>query len=102
MPASDNGFLDLARPAGRAYRIRVEGRVDETWSSRLGGLRIEGAQGSMESPAHITTLEGTLPDRASLLGVLNALHDLNLELVSVETIRNGSVAVQTVPEEEDS
>lgn len=56
----------------------------------------------MESPAHITTLEGTLPDRASLLGVLNALHDLNLELVSVETIRNGSVAVQTVPEEEDS
>lgn len=80
------GSRDSARgfcPTTRRYRIRVEGTLDPSWSPRLGGLRIAAADDAEGSSSSV--LEGVLPDRASLIGVLNSLHDLNLTLLSVET-----------------
>ncbi len=70
---------------GRHYRIRVEGRLDRSWASRLGGLEIEPVVDLIRPESECTVLAGRLPDRASLMGVLIALHDLNLTLLSVET-----------------
>ena len=64
-------------------RIRVGGRLDESWSAKLGGLRIRSLSGS---DATETVLEGDVPDQAALKGVLATLGDLNLAMISVETM----------------
>jgi hypothetical protein len=60
--------------------IRAEGMLDPSWSDRLGGLciRVTDAGGR---PA--TRLSGRLMDQGALVGVLVALYDLGLVLVSV-------------------
>lgn len=37
----------------------------------------------------LTTLEGTLPDQAALVGIINILYDLQLKLVRVEWLPQG-------------
>ncbi|MBW2707310.1 MAG: hypothetical protein JRD84_13510 [Deltaproteobacteria bacterium] len=64
------------------YHIRVQGFLDESWSERLGGLRI--SAGSIEDQGPITTLVGEVRDQAELAGVLNSLYELHLTLLSVE------------------
>lgn len=74
--------LEFDLPA--TYQIRIKGYLDESWSDRLGGMKIkviERAEGAPE-----TILVGWLPDQAALCGVLNALYNLRLTLLSVELI----------------
>jgi hypothetical protein len=71
--------LRLDTPA--TYRISVQGYLDESWSDRLGGVTITPSKAD-EAP--VTTLSGRLLDQAALFGVLNALYDLHLPLLSVE------------------
>ena len=73
-------FPSLGLPA--TYQIRVIGQIDKNWSNRLGGLTIT----SILSDDHqvITSLNGNLIDQAALFGVLMALYDSRLPLVSVE------------------
>ena len=71
---------DLDTPA--TYRIRVRGYLDSTWSDRLGGLTITQTGQGDESVE--TTLYGQVLDQAALAGVLSALYDLHLPLLSVE------------------
>lgn len=79
----DPGF----RPTSQLYRVRVEGTLDPSWSTRLSGLRISMVDDADQGTASV--LEGVLADRAALIGVLNALHDLNLTLLSVEALKAG-------------
>ena len=65
------------------YRIRVEGRLDPSWSDRMGGLAIE-AGGAESVP--VTTLTGELIDQSALHGVLNALLELHLPILSTERL----------------
>ena len=60
------------------YRIRVQGSLDESWSDRLGGMRIT------KSSNQVTSLVGVIIDQAALTGVLNTLYELHLTLLSVE------------------
>ena len=71
--------LRLHMPA--AYRIRVQGYLDQSWSDRLGGLTIKVSNPGDEAP--VTTLSGRLLDQTALFGVLNTLYDLRLSLLSV-------------------
>jgi hypothetical protein len=65
------------------YHIRVQGFLDESWSERLGGLRITAcALKDHEGP--VTELVGQVRDQAELAGVLNTLYELHLTLLSVE------------------
>ncbi len=64
------------------YRIRVLGFLDESWSDRLGGLRI--TKISQKDKAPVMELVGQMPDQAKLAGVLNSLYELHLTLLSVE------------------
>jgi hypothetical protein len=72
--------LRLDMPA--TYRIRVQGILNESWSDRLGGVTITTSEAEDDAP--VTILSGRLLDQAALLGVLNALYDLHLPLLSVE------------------
>ena len=65
------------------YRIVVQGRLDETWSDRLEGMKICRATGTRDSPV-TTSLEGELSDQAALAGVLNTLYELHLPVISVK------------------
>jgi hypothetical protein len=56
--------------------IRIKGTLKQDWSDWLGGL-IVSSQSNRE-----TVLSGQIPDQAALLGLLNRIHGLNLQLLS--------------------
>lgn len=65
-----------------SYRIMVQGRLEEWWSDRLGGLKI-----TIHTPQEdctLTELYGEVLDQAALFGVLSTLYDLRLPFVSVD------------------
>ena len=72
----------LETPA--TYRIRVQGRLDDTWADRLGGMAITSTSTKEKLP--VTLLVGHLIDQAALSGVLNTLYELHLPLLSVENL----------------
>ena len=83
MPNEYNGkYLKLWTPA--AYRIEVEGHLDEHWSDRLGGMRISTHKRADQST--VTTLTGRVRDQAALAGLLNSLYELHLPILFVENI----------------
>lgn len=63
--------------------IRVRGVLSPDWSVRLAGMRITTVRGSRRA---MTELVGRLADQAALHGVLAALYELGLPLMSVECI----------------
>jgi hypothetical protein len=63
--------------------IRVRGVLSPDWSVRLGGMRITTVRGSRRV---MTELVGRLADQAALHGVLAALYELGLPLMSVECL----------------
>lgn len=66
------------------YRIRVAGRVDPKWSDRVSGMQITHVthlRGKTES-----VLVGRLPDQSALNGVLTALYDRHLPVISVDCL----------------
>lgn len=63
----------------RGYVIRVLGRLDDRWRDRLGGL-------SVTSDGGVTTLRGDALDQAALHGVLTALRDAGVTLLSIDAL----------------
>ena len=63
------------------YRICVQGYMHESWSERLGGLRI--TIGNFKGQ-EVTELTGQLRDQAELAGVLNTIYELHLPILLVE------------------
>jgi hypothetical protein len=61
--------------------IRVRGALSSDWSDRLGGLRITVVHAGRHT---ITELVGRLTDQAAVHGVLAALYELGLPLISVD------------------
>ncbi|CAB1085384.1 hypothetical protein D1AOALGA4SA_12872 [Olavius algarvensis Delta 1 endosymbiont] len=68
-----------------SYRIRVQGLLDESWSDRLGGLRIKGSN-LKDQESTVTELVGKVRDQAELAGVLNTLYELHMTLLSAEAL----------------
>jgi hypothetical protein len=66
------------------YQIRVEGRLDASWSTWLNGMTMacEAERGGQP----ITILTGPIADQSALRGTLNRIWDLNLIVVSVERL----------------
>ena len=78
----DFNGMKLETPA--TYRIRVQGHLDDSWSDRLGGMVISRAYTDKKNPE--TILVGHLIDQAALAGVLKALYNLRMPLLSAENI----------------
>ena len=79
---SPSGASRPDRGTDTTYRIRVTGTLGEEWSARTQGMTI--AVFRPEGRASFTELTGSLPDQAALMGVLGALYDRGVRLVSVE------------------
>jgi hypothetical protein len=60
------------------YRIKVEGKLDPSWSDWLGGFTI------LPQSDDSTLLVGPIVDQAALQGILNKLYGMNLDLLSLE------------------
>lgn len=78
----------LSLHAAAVYRIRLQGRLDQSWA-RETGMRIENT-GEQGGPA-VATLIGELPDQATLFGVLNRLYGLGYPLLSVDCLYPAAV-----------
>jgi hypothetical protein len=75
-------WKDLKFEASASYRIRVQGHLDDSWSDRLGGMVITRAFTADREP--MTILIGNLLDQAALAGVMSALYNMHLSVISVE------------------
>jgi hypothetical protein len=62
------------------YEIRVEGILDQRWSSWFDGLQL------MNQPDGLTVLTGPVADQAALHGLLAKVRDLGLPLISVRRL----------------
>ncbi len=71
----------MATDQPAAYRIRIEGRLDPSWSDRMAGMAIEADEGEATP---VTVLTGELADQSALHGVLHALLELHLPILSTE------------------
>jgi hypothetical protein len=59
--------------------IIIQGHLDKKWKNRFEGLEI-----SYEGDN--TILSGNLKDEAHMHGVLNIIRDLNLKLISINSV----------------
>jgi len=75
-------ILTLDQPA--AYRIEIQGPLDESWSANFGGMAV--STRTVPGDGKCTILEGMVADQASLHGILNAIRDLGLPLLKVEAL----------------
>jgi hypothetical protein len=64
------------------YQIKVQGKLDESWSDWFSGMTITFGSG-------ITKLTGPVADQSALRGILSKIWDLNLTLISVTRIEIG-------------
>jgi len=73
--------FSFSQPA--TYQIRVLGKVPESYADSFSGLTI--SYNKLEEE-EITILIGEMRDQASLSGVLNALYDMHMSVLSVKKI----------------
>jgi hypothetical protein len=66
------------------YQIKVNGKLDKSWSDWLGGAMI--ASELEENGTIITTLTVDATDQPALFGILDRIRDMNLLPISVELI----------------
>ena len=66
------------------YEIVVEGILNKKWTEKLQGLSITNDR--FPNGTQISVLKGKINDQAALSGILNALYDLNMTILSVNTL----------------
>jgi len=71
------GYDDTAR-----YEIRVTGHLADRWAGRFAGLTLAREENG------ITVLTGTVADQAALHGLLRAVRDLGVRLLSVTRLQS--------------
>ena len=79
---SDEQLPQIVSGKPACYRIAVQGCLDEKkWSGRLGGMQISSQK--EDDPQAVTILNGKVQDQAELMGVLNTLYQMRLNILSV-------------------
>ena len=71
----------LALDCPAAYRIEVQGYLDEKWSDWFDNMAIVPLVD--EEGVYVTSLTGTVIDQAALHGMLRKLYDLGLPVLSI-------------------
>jgi hypothetical protein len=77
----ENASMNSIVAQGEFFEIRVKGHLDESWSDWLEGLEVKlFDNGEM-------ILSGYIADQAALMGILNKLYGLNLNLLSLNEVK---------------
>ena len=71
------------------YAIHIAGRLDDSWSGRLGGMTIQCTDKKGRKDQPVTVLHGWLPDQAALFGVLDTLYNAHYPVLFVSYLRPG-------------
>ena len=66
------------------YEIRIKGHLASSWADWFSGLTIDNLENGD------AVLKGYLPDQAALHGILNRVNSLNLTLISVNAVPEGT------------
>jgi len=74
--------LTLDQPG--IYRIRVQGRLNEHWSTYFEEMQISIESDPEGNP--VTQLTGELADQAAVQGIMQKLYNLGFPLISAEKI----------------
>jgi len=69
----------MTHPTGYQVRVRLESELSPAWSGVFAGLAVT------TEPDGTTLVSGALADQVAVHGLLAAIRDLGLSLVSVET-----------------
>ena len=77
-----------------AYRIEVQGRLSEGWSTWFDGMAITVESG--DDGKIVTVLNGTVADQVALHGVLARVRDLGLPLLSVQRLGQESCSEEVI------
>ena len=80
-----NDFPPLSMGQPATYQIKVQGRLNESWSNWFGGLTVTATE--TEGGPTLTTLTGLITDQAALHGLLSGIRDLGLPLLLVECLK---------------
>jgi hypothetical protein len=76
--------LTPERQAPSGYQLRVNGHLDQRWSSWFGHFTLTHAGDGT------TCLTGAIADQAELHGLLNKVRDLGVTLISVQVVDLGT------------
>lgn len=68
------------------YKIKVHGELKENWSERLQGMQINVDRSQGKKP--VSVLVGRIHDQSALSGVLNALYEFNMTILSVRMLKS--------------
>ena len=68
------------------YKIKVLGALKENWSERLLGMQISVERSQGKTP--VSVLIGRISDQSALSGVLNALYEFNMTILSVKMLKS--------------
>ena len=68
------------------YKIKVQGELKEEWSERLQGMQINVDRSQVKKT--VSVLVGQINDQSALSGVLNALYEFNMTILSVHMLKN--------------
>ncbi len=78
------GWKEFKIETPARYRIRAPGHIDASWSELIGEMKISTDSTAGKGP--VSSLVGRLEDQAALLGVLRALYDYRIPILSVENL----------------
>lgn len=73
------------------YRIVVKGEIPSRYSDRLGGMTVTPQEES--GKVVMTELLGRMMDQTQLSGVLNAIYELHLPILLVESVEVANSSV---------
>lgn len=78
----------LSVDAPALYRIRVQGRIDSSWSDFLDNVIVRSSR--LAGVSTVTTLTAFMADQSTLAGVLQYIYLLGLPLLTIECLEMGS------------
>lgn len=78
------------------YQIRMQGRLESRWAERFDGMSMT------QDPEGNTLLTGSVVDQAALYGLLRAVRDLGLPLLSLRRLPSEETGSTAAKEQSDS
>lgn len=82
---NENGNINSGFSTPAVYQIKVQGALSDDWSERLGGLQISVSR--KKTGNTISILTGMISDQTALSGILNALYDSHITVLSVNLMK---------------